>query len=319
MAPAVALAVVFPGQGSQAVGMLGALLAGEPAAAATFEEAGEVLGYDLGALVRAGPADRLNRTDHTQPAMLAAGVAVWRAWCARGAPDPVAMAGHSLGEYTALVCAGALAFADALRVVRLRGEWMQQAVPEGEGAMAAVLGLEDAAIMAACAQAEKDGGVVEAVNFNAPGQVVIAGDATAVSRAIELARGAGAKRAMLLPVSVPSHCRLMAAVGDKLADALGGIELKPPAVPVYHNIDAAPRQDVGQIRVALAEQVRRPVRWVDCVRAMHAAGAGVFVEAGPGRVLCGLARRIDRALTALPVDDPATLEAALAAAEGTKA
>jgi [acyl-carrier-protein] S-malonyltransferase len=311
-----AIAVIFPGQGSQSIGMLARLLAEQPAAAAAFEEASEALGYDLGALVASGPDELLNRTDHTQPAMLAAGVAVWRAWQARGGPLPEAMAGHSLGEYTALVCAGALDYADALRIVRLRGEWMQQAVPAGTGAMAAILGLEDDAIRAACAEAELGGGVVEAVNFNAPGQVVIAGDAAAVTRAIELAKSAGAKRAMALPVSVPSHCRLMDPVGEQLAAALAEVALEPPAVPVFHNVDAAPRQDVAGIRMALADQVRRPVRWVDCILAMQAAGVRTLVEAGPGRVLCGLVRRIDRSLAALPADDPDTLEAALAAVEG---
>lgn len=308
-----ALAVVFPGQGSQSVGMLGRLLSEEPAAAATFEEADAALGYALGALVREGPAELLNRTDRTQPAMLAAGVAAWRAWRARGGPLPVAMAGHSLGEYTALVCAGALDFADALRIVSLRGEWMQQAVPAGEGAMAAVLGLDDAAVIAACRAAEADGGVAEAVNFNAPGQVVIAGDTAAVARAIELAKEAGARRAMALPVSVPSHCRLMNRVGEQLALALAEVALQAPEIPVYHNVDAQPRQDVARVRSALAEQVRRPVQWVQCVEAMRAAGVGTLVEAGPGRVLCGLARRIDRQLAALPVDDPDTLAAALTA------
>jgi len=313
-----AIAVIFPGQGSQSIGMLARLLAEQPAAAAAFEEANEALGYDLGALVASGPDELLNRTDHTQPAMLAAGVAVWRAWRARGGPLPGAMAGHSLGEYTALVCAGTLQYADALRIVRLRGEWMQQAVPAGTGAMAAILGLEDDAIRAACAEAELAGGVVEAVNFNAPGQVVIAGSAEAVARAIELAKAAGAKRAMALPVSVPSHCRLMDPVGEQLAAALADVALKPPAIPVFHNVDAAPRRDVAEIRKALADQVRRPVRWVDCILAMQAAGVRTLVEAGPGRVLCGLARRIDRSLVALPADDPDTLEAALAAVEGTQ-
>lgn len=308
-----ALAVVFPGQGSQSVGMLGRLLSEEPAAATTFEEADATLGYALGALVREGPAELLNRTDRTQPAMLAAGVAAWRAWRARGGPLPVAMAGHSLGEYTALVCAGALDFADALRIVSLRGEWMQQAVPAGEGAMAAVLGLEDAAVIAACQAAEADGGVAEAVNFNAPGQVVIAGDAATVARALELAKAAGARRAMALPVSVPSHCRLMNRVGEQLALALAEVSLQAPEIPVYHNVDAQPRQDVAQVRSALAEQVRQPVQWVQCVQAMRAAGVATLVEAGPGRVLCGLARRIDRQLAALPVDDPDTLAAALTA------
>ena len=308
-----ALAVVFPGQGSQSVGMLERLLSEEPAAATTFDEADAALGYGLGALVREGPAELLNRTDRTQPAMLAAGVAAWRAWRARGGPLPVAMAGHSLGEYTALVCAGALDFADALRIVSLRGEWMQQAVPAGEGAMAAVLGLDDAAVIAACQAAEADGGVAEAVNFNAPGQVVIAGDTAAVARAIELAKEAGARRAMALPVSVPSHCRLMNRVGEQLALALAEVALQAPEIPVYHNVDAQPRQDVARVRSALAEQVRRPVQWVQCVQAMRAAGVGTLVEAGPGRVLCGLARRIDRQLAALPVDDPDTLAAALTA------
>lgn len=313
-----AIAVIFPGQGSQSIGMLARLLVEQPAAAAAFEEANEALGYDLGALVASGPDELLNRTDHTQPAMLAAGVAVWRAWQARGGPTPEAMAGHSLGEYTALVCAGALQYADALRIVRLRGEWMQQAVPAGTGAMAAILGLEDDAIRAACAEAELGGGVVEAVNFNAPGQVVIAGNADAVTRAIELARAAGAKRAMALPVSVPSHCRLMDPVGEQLAAALADVALELPAIPVFHNVDAAPRRDVAGIRKALADQVRRPVRWVECILAMQAAGVRTLVEAGPGRVLCGLARRIDRSLAALPADDPDTLEAALAAVEGTQ-
>lgn len=312
-----AIAVVFPGQGSQSVGMLSRLLAEEPAAASAFAAADDALGYGLAELVRAGPAELLNRTDHTQPAMLAGGVAVWRAWQARGGPQPAAMAGHSLGEYTALVCAGALDYGDALRIVRLRGEWMQQAVPAGEGAMAAVLGLSDQAVSAACAAAEADGGVVEAVNFNAPGQVVIAGDAAAVERAVALAKAAGAKRAMTLPVSVPSHCRLMDPVGEQLATALAEVTLESPAIPVYHNVDAAPRQDVAAIRAALADQVRRPVRWVECVLAMRAAGIGALVEAGPGRVLCGLARRIDRELAALPADDPDTLESALAAARET--
>ena len=310
-----AIAVVFPGQGSQSVGMLARLLAEEPAAAAAFDEADDALGYGLAALVRDGPSELLNRTDLTQPAMLAAGVAAWRAWRARGGPMPAAMAGHSLGEYTALVCAGAIQFSDALRTVRLRGEWMQQAVPEGEGAMAAVLGLDDDAVIAACAAAEADGGVVEAVNFNAPGQVVIAGEVAAVARAVESAKAAGAKRAMPLPVSVPSHCRLMDPVAEKLAAALADIPLVAPQIAIYHNVDAAPRTQPADIRRALAEQVRRPVRWVECVQAMQAAGAGVLLEAGPGRVLCGLGRRIDRQLETLPVDDPDTLDTALARAK----
>ena len=311
-----AIAAVFPGQGSQSVGMLARLLAEEPAAAATFEEADSALGYGLGALVREGAAELLNRTDHTQPAMLAAGVAAWRAWRTHGGPMVDAMAGHSLGEYTALVCAGAMDFGDALRIVRLRGELMQQAVPEGQGAVAAVLGLEDDAVRAACREAEADGGVVEAVNYNAPGQVVIAGDAAAIARAIELLKAAGARRAITLPVSVPVHCRLMNPVSDHLAAALADITLRAPEVPVFHNVDAAPRQDLAQIRAALADQVCRPVLWVECVRAMRASGVTTLLEMGPGRVLCGLARRIDRDLGALPVDNPDTLAAALVAVKG---
>lgn len=312
-------AVVFPGQGSQSVGMLARLLAESPAAAEAFDEADAALGFSLSTLVREGPAEALNRTEHTQPAMLAAGVAAWRAWQAAGGPMPVAMAGHSLGEYSALVCAGALEFSAALRIVRLRGARMQAAVPEGAGAMAAVLGLDDEAVVAACAAAEAEGGVVEAVNFNAPGQVVIAGDAAAVTRGIEQAKAAGAKRALPLPVSVPSHCRLMDPVGEELAAALAEVVLQPPRVPVYHNVDARPRSDADAIRAALAEQVRRPVRWTDCVRALRAAGASTLLEAGPGRVLCGLAKRIDRELTALPLEDPDTLAAGLAAIRGETA
>lgn len=312
------IAAVFPGQGSQSVGMLAGLLAAEPAAAATLEEAGEALGYDLAALLRDGPAERLDQTEITQPAMLAAGVAAWRAWQARGGPVAAAMAGHSLGEYSALVCADALEFSDALRIVQLRGQRMQQAVPAGEGAVAAILGLDDAAVTTACAAAATAGGVVEAVNFNAPGQVVIAGDSAAVARAIEHARAAGARRAMTLPVSVPVHCALMDPVGAQLEAALEAIEIRPPRVPVYHNIDATPRTAPDEIRRALARQVHRPVRWVQCVQAMQQAGVTMLVEFGPGKVLCGLARRIDRELAALPVEDPDTLAAALEATEGTQ-
>lgn len=311
-----AIAAVFPGQGSQSVGMLARLLDAEPAAAAAFAEADDALGFALTALVREGPAEQLNLTDRTQPAMLAAGVAAWRAWQAHGGAAPVAMAGHSLGEYTALVCAGAMDFGDALRIVRLRGQLMQGAVPEGLGAVAAIIGLDDEAVSDACAQARSGDEVVEAVNFNAPGQVVIAGHSGAVARAIELAKAAGARRGIPLPVSVPVHCRLMDPVRERLAAALEGVAVRVPAIPVMHNVDAAPRHEPAAIRAALAEQVCRPVRWVECVRALQGAGAGTLVEIGPGRVLCGLAKRIDRALAAFPVDDPDTLATALAATEG---
>jgi len=295
--------------------MLGALMESDAPAREAFEEASDALGYDLAALVRDGPEADLNRTDRTQPAMLAAGVAVWRAWVARGGPEPVAMAGHSLGEYTALVCAGALDFRDAVRLVRLRGELMQSAVPEGAGAMAAVLGLDDAGIEAACAEAA-GAGVVQAVNYNAPGQVVIAGSAGAVERAIELAKAAGARRAVALPVSVPSHCSLMAPAAQALAGALAEVAVGTPRVPVFHNVDAQIRTDPDAIRQALADQVHRPVRWVQCVAAMRGAGADLLVEAGPGRVLAGLVRRIDREAKAAAADDPATLQAAIDAALG---
>ena len=311
-----AFAMVFPGQGSQSVGMLGALIESQPAAAEAFAEAGDVLGYDLGRLVREGPAEELNRTEVTQPAMLTAGVAVWRAWRASGGAAPAAMAGHSLGEYSALVCAEALSFGAALRLVRLRGQLMQQAVPEGAGAMAAILGLDDADVEAACAGVP---GVVEAVNFNAPGQVVIAGDAVAVAAAVERAKAAGARRAVPLPVSVPSHCRLMTPAAQGLAEALEAVDIRAPGVPVFHNVDAATRSAPDDIRAALAEQVRRPVRWVGCIEAMRASGADLFVEAGPGRVLAGLVRRIDKSLAAQSADDPDTLRSALAATRGTGA
>ena len=309
------LAMMFPGQGSQSVGMLGALIESDALAREAFEEASEALGYNLAALVRDGPEADLNRTDRTQPAMLTAGVAVWRAWVGRGGPEPLAMAGHSLGEYTALVCAGALGFEDAVRLVRLRGELMQSAVPEGAGAMAAVLGLDDAGVEAACAEASA-AGVVEAVNFNAPGQVVIAGAARAVERAIELARAGGARRAVALPVSVPSHCKLMAPAAEALAGALAEVAIGTPRVPVFHNVDAETRSDPDAIRRALSEQVHRPVRWVQCVGAMRAAGAQLLVEAGPGRVLAGLVKRIDKEARGVAADDPQSLEAAIEAARG---
>jgi [acyl-carrier-protein] S-malonyltransferase len=307
-----ALAAVFPGQGSQSVGML-ADLAGRQEVRACVAEASDVLGYDLGALMAEGPAERLNQTEFTQPAMLTAGVAAWRAWQAEGGADALVMAGHSLGEYSALVCAGALDFADAISLVQLRGRLMQAAVPAGEGAMAALLGLDDDDVIGLCARAA-EGDVVEAVNFNAPGQVVIAGSAAAVARAIGLARDAGARRAVELPVSVPSHCGLMGSAAEALAEALAGIPVRPPATEVIHNVDAASHAEPEDIRAALAVQVRRPVRWVECVRAMAGRGADYFVEAGPGKVLSGLGKRIDRSLVFAPVADAESLARALAGA-----
>ncbi len=310
------LAFVFPGQGSQSVGMLHALAEAEPVVQETFAEASEVLDYDLWALCQQGPEADLGATERTQPAMLAAGVATWRTWCRHGGPPPVAMAGHSLGEYTALVCSEALDFRAAVDLVRYRGQVMQQAVPLGQGAMAAILGLDDADIEAACRQAEQ-GEVVEAVNFNSPGQVVIAGHATAVARAVEAAKARGAKRAVVLPVSVPSHSRLMVGAAEKFAARLAGIDMRLPNVPAVYTVDVRTHQSPDGIRQSLKEQLYKPVRWADTVRAMLASGVTTFVECGPGKVLTSLNRRIERRadLAMLAIEDPSSLAAALAACQ----
>lgn len=307
------LAFVFPGQGSQSPGMLGALAAAQPIVGETFAEAAEALGYDLWALVQEGPEAELNKTEKTQPALLAAGVAVWRVWNARGGPPPAFMAGHSLGEYTALVCADALDFGAALQLVEFRGQVMQQAVPAGQGAMAAILGLDDADVVAACAEAAR-GEVVSAVNYNSPGQVVIAGSKAAVERAIEACKAKGAKRALPLPVSVPSHCALMRPAAERMAARLEAVALRAPAIPVVHNVDVALHTQPAAIREALVAQLYSPVRWVEIVRHLAAQGVDTLVEAGPGKVLAGLNRRIDKAMNALPVFDPDSLQAALQAA-----
>jgi [acyl-carrier-protein] S-malonyltransferase len=308
------LAFVFPGQGSQSIGMLGELGAAEPVVRATFAEASEVLGYDLWQLCQAGPEADLGSTERTQPAMLAAGVATWRVWLSRGGPRPVAMAGHSLGEYTALVCSDAIDFRTAIDVVRFRGQVMQQAVPLGQGAMAAILGLEDADLDAACKEATQ-GEVVEPVNFNAPGQTVIAGNATAVARAIEAAKARGAKRAVLLPVSVPSHSSLMLGAAERLAEKLATIEVRLPNVPAVYTVDVKTHASPDGIRQSLKEQLFKPVRWAETVRAMIAGGATTFVECGPGKVLTSLNRRIERRpeLKMLALEDTASMVAALAA------
>lgn len=310
------LAFVFPGQGSQSIGMLAALAAAEPVVQETFAEASAVLGYDLWSLCQQGPEADLGTTERTQPAMLAAGVATWRAWCRHGGPRPIAMAGHSLGEYTALVCSDALDFRTAIDLVRFRGQVMQQAVPLGQGAMAAVLGLDDAEIEAACREAEQ-GEVVEAVNFNSPGQVVIAGHAGAVARAIEVAKARGAKRAVALPVSVPSHSRLMVGAARQLAARLAGIELSMPNVPSVYTVDVRIHQSPDGIRRSLEEQLYKPVRWAETVRAMLAGGVTTVIECGPGKVLTSLNRRIERRpdLAMLAIDDPPSLAAALAACQ----
>jgi [acyl-carrier-protein] S-malonyltransferase len=307
-----AFVVLFPGQGSQSIGMLEGLAAVYPQVQDTFAEASQALGFDLWRLVTQGPVEELGRTENTQPAMLAAGVAVWRVWLARGGPMPVAMAGHSLGEYSALVCAGALDYAAAVATVAQRGRLMQGAVPAGQGAMAAVLGLDDAQVAALCA-AQAEGEVLEAVNFNAPGQVVIAGAAGAVNRAVGAAKAAGAKRALVLPVSVPSHCALMQPAAERLAAHLAGVAVKAPQIPVIHNVTVETAADPDLIRSLLVRQLASPVRWVETVQRLSAE-ASLALEAGPGKVLTGLGKRIAPALNTLPVLDPATLESALEAA-----
>ncbi|MBA1149200.1 ACP S-malonyltransferase [Ectothiorhodospiraceae bacterium WFHF3C12] len=304
------LAFVFPGQGSQSVGMLGDLAEAHGIVRDTFAEASEALGYDLWDVVQNGPEATLNRTDCTQPAMLAAGVAVWRVWTERGGEVPTLMAGHSLGEYTALACAQSIRFSEAVAVVADRGRYMQEAVPEGSGAMAAILGLDDEVVERVCREAA-EGEVVEAVNFNAPGQVVIAGSRSAVERAVKAAEGAGAKRAMELPVSVPSHCALMKPAAERLAERLAGIEVFPPRIPVIHNVDVSTSADSAEIREKLVAQLHSPVRWVGTVQRMAKEGVDRAVECGPGRVLAGLNRRIDRQVATAAVHDPQSLEKAL--------
>ena len=303
-------AFVFPGQGSQTVGMLTELAATYPLVEETFREASDALGYDLWQLVSQGPAEELNKTWQTQPALLAASVAIYRVWQQQGGEQPVLMAGHSLGEYSALVCAGVLNFADAVKLVELRGKLMQEAVPEGTGAMQAIIGLDDAAIRKACEESAQ-GQVVSPVNFNSPGQVVIAGNKEAVERAGAACKAAGAKRALPLPVSVPSHCALMKPAADKLAVALESITFNAPAVPVINNVDVKAETDVAAIRHALVRQLYSPVRWTESVEAMAAQGVTQLLEMGPGKVLTGLTKRIVDTLTAAAVNDTASLTAAL--------
>jgi len=305
-----ALAMVFPGQGSQSVGMLSALADAFPLVIETFAEASEVLGYDLWELVREGPAEALNQTDRTQPAMLAAGVAVWRIWTDCNGTVPAVMAGHSLGEYTALVCAGALAFPDAVGLVADRGRFMQAAVPAGDGAMAAILGLADDQVRAVCADAAQ-GDVLAAVNYNSPGQVVIAGQAGAVERALDLAKAAGAKRAIQLPVSVPSHCALMQPAAERLATRLEETVIRTPTIPVIQNVDVTAHESPDEIRDKLQQQLYMPVQWVRTVQVMTDSDVKRVIEAGPGKVLAGLCKRIDKSLVIASVHDPDSLEDAL--------
>lgn len=307
------LALVFPGQGSQSVGMLAGLAGEFREVEETFAEASTVLGYDLWQLVQSGPESELQLTAVTQPAMLTAGVAVWRAWRAAGGPTPAVMAGHSLGEYSALVCAGALPFAQAVQLVRQRGEFMQQAVPVGAGAMAAVLGLDRSAVEAACACAATADEVVTVANYNAPPQSVIAGHTAAVQRASAAAQAAGAKRVVPLPVSAPFHCALMRPAAVALTPALEAASIATPAVPVINNVDVVMASNPAAIRDALVRQIYSPVRWVEVIEAMAAQGVTRVIECGPGKVLAGLTKRICGELDSLAVQDPASLKQALAA------
>jgi [acyl-carrier-protein] S-malonyltransferase len=305
------LAFVFPGQGSQSVGMLSELAEVFPLVKQTFEEASDNLNFDLWKLVQEGPTEDLNQTANTQPAMLTAGVAMWRVWCDQSYDiRPDWMAGHSLGEYTALVCSESMSFKDAVSLVTERGRLMQDAVPVGMGAMAAIIGLEDHYVVKACIDSAENE-VVSAVNFNAPGQVVIAGHVAAVERAMEVAKQMGAKRALKLPVSVPSHCALMTSAADKLSDKLQEVVLEIPKMTLIHNVDVASHNAAEVIRNALKEQLFKPVRWVDGIKYMHDQGVTTFVECGPGKVLMGLNRRIVKEADHMTMYDPATLEKVL--------
>lgn len=304
------LAFVFPGQGSQSVGMVSSMAAAFPQVKQTFEEASDALGFDLWNLVENGPEADLNQTENTQPAMLAAGVAFWRVWCDKSKIRPAWMAGHSLGEYTALVCSGAIGFEDALKLVVARGRLMQEAVPVGVGAMAAILGLQDHQVVNACLDVA-NGEVVAAANFNAPGQVVIAGNTAAVDRAIDALKALGAKRALKLPVSVPSHCLLMEDASDKLNEILQDINVEMPNVTLIHNADVKSHGSPEVIRNALKEQLFNPVRWVESVKFMHEQGVSEFVECGPGKVLMGLNKRIASDAVHFTMFDPDSLNTVL--------
>jgi [acyl-carrier-protein] S-malonyltransferase len=303
-------AIVFPGQGSQSVGMMQGF-AGEPLVEKTFREAGALVGVDYWAMVNDGPVEALNQTVNTQPVMLIAGIACWRVWQARGGAMPAYFAGHSLGEYSALVAAGSIRFEDAVPTVRLRAQAMQEAVPEGTGGIAAILGLDDAKLPELCAEAAQ-GEVLEPANLNSPGQVVIAGHRAAVERAMALAKEKGAKRAVMLPMSAPSHCSLMRPAAERLRARLAEIEVKKPAVPVIHNRSVEAYDDPARIRQALVEQLDHPVRWIEIVKFLAAHGVDRIVECGPGKVLTGLGKRIAPEVAGVALQDTAALEAALA-------
>ncbi|MFP1736404.1 ACP S-malonyltransferase [Lonsdalea quercina] len=303
-------AMVFPGQGSQSVGMLAELAETNPIVKDTFDEASSVLGYDLWQLTQQGSAEELNKTWQTQPALLSASVAIWRAWQQQGGKAPALMAGHSLGEYSALVCAGVMDFKQAVSLVELRGKLMQEAVPENTGAMYAIIGLDNDTIAAACAESAQ-GQVVSPVNFNSPGQVVIAGNKEAVERAGAACKAAGAKRALPLPVSVPSHCALMEPAALKLAAALDNVTFNAPHIPVVNNVDVRTETSPEAIRSALVRQLSNPVRWTECVEYIAAQDVQKLLEVGPGKVLTGLTKRIVDTLTASAVNDSASLSTAL--------
>ena len=304
------LAFVFPGQGSQKIGMLASLASINTVVLDTFSEASEALGYDLWELVQSGEQEAINLTERTQPILLASSVAIWRLWQERSGPSPSLLAGHSLGEWSALVCSGVLGFTNALKIVRARGAYMQEAVPLGVGAMAAILGLDDQAVLDACDTA-RQGEVVDAVNFNAPGQIVIAGSALAVERAIELCKASGAKRALPLPVSAPFHTSLMHPAAENLAGLVNSTVFSTPQIPLIHNVHAQTESNPDAIKALMLEQIYKPVMWVDCVNELKAQGAEILIECGPGRVLNGLSKRIDRELTSYATDDLASLENAL--------
>lgn len=305
-----ALGFVFPGQGSQSLGMLSELAEAFPVVQQTFAMASDALGYDLWQLVQQGPEEKLNETQHTQPALLTSSVAIWRVWNEKQGEQPSIMAGHSLGEYSALVCAGAIKLEDAITLVAKRGEYMQQAVPAGRGSMAAILGLSDDQVKSACNDAAQ-GEVVAAVNFNSPGQVVIAGDTAAVERAMELCKEAGAKRALKLAVSAPSHCQLMEPAAERLMERLEKINITTPAIPVINNVDVSVETSADKIRDALRRQLCNPVRWVETVEAMAGKGVDRLIECGPGKVLVGLNKRIVKDMVALPIFSPETIDQAI--------
>lgn len=307
-------AFLFPGQGSQAVGMLGEMIEQESLVAATFAEASEALGYDLLALVKEGPTDRLNETERTQPAILTASVALWRLWQEKGGATPDYFAGHSLGEYSALVAAGVLAFKDAVKLVEKRGQLMQAAVPAGEGAMAAIIGLSDEQVEEACGAATGDD-VCAAVNYNAPGQVVIAGTKAGVDQGIEAAKALGAKRALPLPVSAPSHCVLMKPAAEQLAAEMSMLDWQQATVPIVQNVDAKAYNNVEILRTNLVEQLYRPVQWVRTVQFLASDDVTQGFECGPGKVLSGLVKRIDKTLAVNPLEQPGAFADALAASK----